>query len=148
MWKYIWDWRIFDAIDTENLHSATNETTEQSSQQANSTETNTESNVDQQEQDPNTNQNQQQQPVTYKYSLRQWFYDLVADDDTSMVHAVYSTNNPLEIMVLCEYRKRFSVLEILHNLVEHITQLFPAEAMSTYFPQESTTPFAVKISQK
>lgn len=84
-----------------------------------------------------------QQPTKYNYNLRNWFYDLHDNDESPLIHAVYNTNNPTKIKVLCEYRKRFLVLNVLHDLVSTITNTFPAAAIPTYFKYQDTHPFSV-----
>ena len=84
-----------------------------------------------------------QHPVSYQYSLRDGFYDIEADDGTNLIHAVYSTNDSSIIRVLCETRKRYVVLDILHNLYVQVQQHFPPEALTTYFPTYDTHPFLV-----
>ena len=87
--------------------------------------------------------NATQSPNKYNYNLRNWFYDLQDNDGSPLIHAVYNTNATNKIKVLCEYRKRFLVLNILHDLVPTITATFPAAAISIYFKYQATLPFTV-----
>ena len=85
-----------------------------------------------------------QEPIKYNYNIRNWFYDLLDNDGHNLIHAVYTTNDDTKIKVLCEFRKRFLVLNILHQLVDTISQVFPAPALSTYFPHHPTQQFIVE----
>ena len=83
------------------------------------------------------------EPIKYNYNIRNWFYDLLDNEGHNLIHAVYTTNDEAKIKVLCEFRKRFLVLNILHTLVDTISSLFPTQAISTYFPNHPTQQFTV-----
>lgn len=53
---------------------------------------------------------EQTEPITYKYSLHNWFYDLEVGDKSNLVHAVYSMPESSTIKILCERSKRAQVL--------------------------------------
>lgn len=82
-------------------------------------------------------------PSTYKYSLRSWFYDLEASDQTNLIHAVYSMPETTTIKVLCERSKKDQVLSILHDLPTYVVQYFHQEAATKYFPTMQSHPFVV-----
>ena len=97
-----------------------------------------ESQFDSLDNDTTSTDTAQKEPHSYQYSLRDWFHDIEASDGTNLTHAVYSTNDPNTIRVLCENQKRYDVLEILHNLYLQVQQHFPAEAIQKYFPNYDT----------
>ena len=65
-------------------------------------------------------QGDDQNKQTYEYSLREWFYDLEDSDGSNLIHAVYTVPESNTIKILCERSKRFRVLQLLHELHDHI----------------------------
>ena len=84
------------------------------------------------------------QSSSYQYSLREWLYDLEDDDGTPLIHAAYIMPASTTIKILCERSKRFRVLQLLHELQDHVQQFFPPEAISKYFPNSQSHPFEVE----
>ena len=76
---------------------------------------------------------QDSEKQTEDYSLREWLYDLVDDNNDSLIHSAYPSAETNKVFILCEKAKAVQVLQILHNLVEITDQLFPNEAMLHYF---------------
>ena len=85
-------------------------------------------------------QTEQQQPTTELYSIREWIYDLNDNDDEPLVHAMYPSADNGKAFILCEKGKALTVLHLLHNIVEIASQVFPEEALQTYFGQDKTNP--------
>ena len=109
---------------TDNQQMETDEPAEESKQ------------ADQENSDTTTtteNQTQDQDPPTEMYTLREWFYDLMDDQNEPLIHSVYPSADANKIFVLCEKQKAIKVLELLHNLIEAISQDFPATAIAEIF---------------
>ena len=77
--------------------------------------------------------NDDQPPTREAYSLRKWMYDLQDDNGDELIHAVYPSSDEAKIFVLCEKIKAVQVLQLLHNLLDLSAQVFPKEALVTYF---------------
>lgn len=90
-------------------------------------------------------------PSTYQYSLRDWFYDLEDNDGSNLIHAVYIMPKTTTIKILCERSKRFRVLQLLHEIHDHVQAFSPPEALDKIFPTAQSYPFEVekcpKVSQ-
>ena len=77
---------------------------------------------------------------TEAYSMREWLYDLQDDNDEDLLHAAYPSADSGKIFVLCEKPKATKVLQLLHNIVELASQVFPDEAIRMYFGANKDLP--------
>ena len=81
-------------------------------------------------------QQQELEPLTESYSLREWFYDLLDGNGENLIHAAYPSTETNKIFILCERVKTTQVLQILHNRVEIMDDLFLDEALTRYFGKD------------
>ena len=87
-----------------------------------------------------TQKTQQPPAPTEMYTLREWFYDLMDEDNEPLLHSVYPSADTNKIFVLCEKAKAIKVLELLHNLQEAASHDFPQTAIEAIFGNNGELP--------
>ena len=85
-------------------------------------------------------QAQAQEPNQEQYSLRDWMYDLTDTDGEPLIHAMYPSADSGKAFILCEKAKALTVLQLIHNIVDIASQVFPEQALVTYFGENKHIP--------
>ena len=129
---------VIFAENTENTDSSPQPESE-SGEDAHMSDTTTDHNQN----DNSSSANEQasgSDPTPEPYSLREWLYDLTDDNNEALIHAAYPSTNDAKIFVLCARAKAVQVLHLLHNMVDIASQVFPEEAMVSYFGPNKELP--------
>ena len=96
---------------------------------------------------PSPSQEENDTPTkTETTTLRRILYEIKENNEV-LFHAVYPSADERKTFILCKYKHKEKVLQLLHDMESLVTTMFVEESRTTYFPREAQ-PFFIKDNPK